>query len=191
MNADNINDEKVLYYDFTKNFYVKEQIGEGTTFTGWKSQVIDNGADLPAKDGEGFDFIYDNIPTAANFVNPTEKGTMEAKNYTTTVNDVTTVAYETDWVNNTCPSPEYNLMLLGNGTDDNGLPWNTEGAKFSMAILVDETDSYTVEFWFKAYTENGMPEKLALENKNDAGQNVTFLYIMKGQKLNVDYAYIA
>ena len=66
-----------------------EAIGSGTTFEGWESQVIDNGANLPAKEGDGFDFIDSNIPSNANFTNPSTLGTMEA--------------IETDWKEITCP----------------------------------------------------------------------------------------
>ena len=48
----------------------------------------------------------------------------------------------------TCPSPENTQMYLGS-TDKNK---SKEKASFSTAILVEKTEEYTVEFWFKANT---------------------------------------
>lgn len=46
-----------------------------------------------------------------------------------------------------------------------------DGAKFSMAILVEKTQQYTVEFWFRANLEQ--------QAKLDE-QDVTYLFMMAG-----------
>ena len=38
------------------------------------SLVSENGENLPARKGDGFDFIIDNVPSAANFNNPVLRG---------------------------------------------------------------------------------------------------------------------
>lgn len=39
----------------------------------------------------------------------------------------------------TCPAPKSSLMYLSG-----------EGVKFDISILIGKTETYTVEFWFKA-----------------------------------------
>ena len=72
-------------------------------------------------------------------------------------------ATSTQWNKVTCPEPETSLMYLGGTGVD---------AKFSMAILVEKTDRYTVEFWFKPD-----PTKSA----ELLSQPLTYLYVMQGQ----------
>ena len=50
-----------------------------------------------------------------------------------------------------------------------------EKASFSTAILVEKTQEYTVEFWFKA---NALVD-LESDNMRDDGVSVTFLYRME------------
>lgn len=76
-------------------------------------------------------------------------------------------ATETQY-NITCPSPTNRLMYL----DD-------KGAKFSMAILVEKTDRYTVEFWFKANVE-----KFPKISESD----VTYLFMMEGAAVDENAA---
>lgn len=61
-------------------------------------------------------------------------------------------------------------MMLG-ATD-------TFASKFSMAILVDQTEQYTVEFWFKPNLD--LTDALKSRNIGENGKSVTFLHIMKG-----------
>ena len=60
----------IIAHDFS-------QYSEGTgleTFEGWPTLVSENGENLPARKGDGFDFIIDNVPSAANFNNPVLRG---------------------------------------------------------------------------------------------------------------------
>ena len=113
-------DTLIVAHDFTK---YNTPAGLDT-FEGWRTLVPENGQDLAAKKGDGFDFVIDNVPSAANFDNPLLRGQLQAKT--------------TDW-NVTCPAPTDSLMYLGG-----------PGVKFDMTILVEKTDRFTVEFWFKA-----------------------------------------
>ena len=52
-----------------------------------------------------------------------------------------------------------------------------------MAVLVDATSEYTVEFWFKADVANA--ETIRKANYNtETGVSTTFLYMMSGQELS-------
>ena len=53
-----------------------------------------------------------------------------------------------------------------------------ESAVFTTAILVDKTQEYTVEFWFKAVT--GKADEIKKANKD--GTSVTYLYNMEDQE---------
>ena len=46
-------------------------------------------------------------------------------------------------------------------------------AQFTTALLVDKTEEYTVEFWFKANTD--VADQLKQENDRN-GKSVTYLY---------------
>lgn len=46
-----------------------------------------------------------------------------------------------------------------------------EGVKFDISVLVGKTDTYTIEFWFKADVKN-------FETKT---QDRTFLFMMNGR----------
>ena len=52
-----------------------------------------------------------------------------------------------------------------------------------MAVLVDATKEYTVEFWFKADQKN---YQTVIDSNKDAttGVSTTFLYMMSGQELS-------
>ena len=58
-----------------------------------------------------------------------------------------------------------------------------QGAKFSMAVLVDATSEYTVEFWFKAKPTEYETIKKS-NNDTETGVSTTFLYMMGGQELS-------
>ena len=47
-----------------------------------------------------------------------------------------------------------------------------EGAKFTMGVLVEETDKYTVEFWFK-------PD---IKYAEELADQTTYLYMMEGNE---------
>lgn len=106
---------------------------------------------MPAVEGDGFDFIYENLPTDVNFQTPNTIGQLSAT--------------ETQY-NVTCPSPVKRKMYL-----------EGEGAKFNMAILVDSTTEYTVEFWFHFNNATDVHEKIH-------SQDVTYLYMMEGAKID-------
>ena len=100
-------------YDFSKDNY---------TTGGWAPSGA--GAFLSASVGDGFQFIYDQVPSAVNFRNPTRYGQLDARS--------------TQWNGVTCPDPEVDQMYLNGG-----------GAGLISEVLVDQTDRFTVEFWFK------------------------------------------
>ena len=127
-------------------------------FTGWGTLISVNGADLPATEGDGFEFIFANVPSDVTYEPPSTIGTLHAT--------------ETQWQDGTCPNPEEPLMYLSG-----------QGAKFSMAVLVDPTSEYTVEFWFKADTANYETIKAANTDAT-TGVSTTFLYMMSGQELS-------
>ena len=56
------------------------------------------------------------------------------------------------------------------------------GAQFTTAILVEQTDRYTVEFWFKAMpgalAGESSPDKNCDETPPEEDKNITFLYNM-------------
>ena len=64
-NAKDLEEEKIVSFDFTKNYYTTVSGIQG--FTGWKSLILKNGENIEAEEGEGFDFIYANVPSAVNF----------------------------------------------------------------------------------------------------------------------------
>jgi hypothetical protein len=47
-----------------------------------------------------------------------------------------------------------------------------EGVKFDISILVGKTDTYTIEFWFKA----------DVEKFSEKTQDRTFLFMMNGRR---------
>ena len=98
------------------------------------------------------------MPSDVTYEPPSNIGTLQAT--------------KTQWQDGTCPNPETPLMYL-----------NGQGSKFSMAVLVDETKEYTVEFWFKADLANAAT---MIEANKDAetGVSTTFLYMMSGQELS-------
>jgi len=57
----------VVNYDFRKDYYTVEEEEGVKIFEGWTTRIITNGENLPAIEGEGFDFIYQNVPTGVNF----------------------------------------------------------------------------------------------------------------------------
>ena len=87
----------------------------------------------------------DKVPSNANFTNPVLYGQLQA----------TQTQY-----NVTCPAPSTSLMYLGG-----------PGAKFDISVLVDKTDEYTVEFWFKS-------DVASYANLN---QTRTYLFMMDGR----------
>ena len=100
-------------YDFSKDNY---------TTGGWAPSGA--GAFLSASVGDGFQFIYDQVPSTVNFRNPIRYGQLDARS--------------TQWNGVTCPDPEVDQMYLNGG-----------GAGLISEVLVDQTDRFTVEFWFK------------------------------------------
>ena len=60
---------------------------------------------------------------------------------------------------------------------------NGQGSKFSMAVLVEPTSEYTVEFWFKADTATADTMIEANRDPN-TGVSTNFLYMMSGQELS-------
>ena len=113
-------DDMIIHYDFTRDNWDKSS-DNISSFEGWRSKissVTSRGKDLEATEGQNFDFIYANLPSEADFFSPDKTGQIDA--------------VSTQWNSVTCPSPEYNLMILGQD--------ETLGAKFSMAILVDQTE---------------------------------------------------
>ena len=60
----------IIAHDFT-NY----ENGESATgFIGWPTLVLTNGENLPAIEGDGFDFVTDNVPSSANFKEPALNG---------------------------------------------------------------------------------------------------------------------
>lgn len=49
-----------------------------------------------------------------------------------------------------------------------------EGAGFDISVFVEKTDTYTVEFWFKA-------DVTAFSQVSSQSQKYTFLYMMNGR----------
>ena len=152
-----IEEELIINFDFTKKYW-KEIVSDFENFTGWGTLISVNGADLPATEGDGFEFIFANVPSDVTYEPPSTIGTLHAT--------------ETQWQDGTCPNPEEPLMYLSG-----------QGAKFSMAVLVDPTSEYTVEFWFKADTANYETIKAANTDAT-TGVSTTFLYMMSGQELS-------
>ena len=131
----------IIAHDFT-NF----QAGEtATKFYGWPTLVETNGEDIPAIEGDGFDFVTDNVPSSANFADPQLNGQLQASN--------------TDW-DVTCPAPKSSLMYLGGQYS------------FDISVLVGKTETYTVEFWFKANVTEFA----------GVSQDRTFLFMMNGRR---------
>lgn len=95
--------------------------------------------------GSGFDFFKDNVPSAANFENPVLNGQLQAAS--------------TEW-DVTCPAPTSNRMYIAG-----------EGSKFDISILIEKTETYTVEFWFKA----NVTEFAAVS------QDRTYLFMLNGR----------
>lgn len=99
--AGDIRNEMVVSYDFTYNYYEVIE-GEFQTFYGWRSEMGLDGKEIEAVEGDGFDFVYMNVPSNVKFNLGSEQkyiGQLQAK--------------ETDWNNVTCPRPESSQMYLG------------------------------------------------------------------------------
>jgi hypothetical protein len=60
-------------HNFSKSNYAKGS--SSTEPEGWVT-LLANGAKIPAKEGEGFDFIYKNAPTNVNYVDKSTVGTL-------------------------------------------------------------------------------------------------------------------
>ena len=61
-----LDEELIINFDFTKDYW-KEIVSDFASFTGWGTLITVNGADLPATEGDGFEFIFANVPSAVNF----------------------------------------------------------------------------------------------------------------------------
>ena len=68
ISAENIDQDKIVAYDFTKNYYNFEDgdIDPSNNYWGWQT-LLDNGQKIAAQEGEGFDFIFSNVPSNVNF----------------------------------------------------------------------------------------------------------------------------
>ena len=90
---------------------------------------------LPASDS--FDWISDKVPSNVDFANPRSYGAIDTD--------------ETQFDGIACSG--------GSSSDSDGeqapnlMQFDGQGSGFSFEVLVSQTDSYTVEFWFKADTE--------------------------------------
>ena len=162
------NEDLIVSYDFTRNYYQK--LGSPQPFEGWQSLIDLEGEKIKAENGDGFEFIYMNVPSGVKFDQGAKQryyGQVEATH--------------TNWNDVTCPSPENSQMFLGSKIEDGVMVSNInsrQGAQFTTAILVDKTQEYTVEFWFKANTN--VADQLKQENERN-GKSVTYLYQMKDQ----------
>ena len=65
-------DDKIVSHNFSKDNYIK---GNSTHPEGWVTLLL-NGAEIPAKEGKGFDFIYKNAPTGVNYAKASTIGTL-------------------------------------------------------------------------------------------------------------------
>ena len=63
-------EDLLVEHDFTE--YEDGTGADG--FQGWLTKVADNGANIAAKKGDGFDFVIDNVPSSADFRNPVLRG---------------------------------------------------------------------------------------------------------------------
>ena len=139
--------------------------------------MIDKGVDINAVEGEGFDFVYSNVPSGVKFnLNDEQKylGQMQAT--------------ATDWNDVTCPSPNNSQMFLGYKYQDGNLVSTSStrnGAQFTTEILVDATDQYTVEFWYKADTSYAVNLKEENKEADNGDKSVTYLFSMKDQDKNL------
>ena len=164
------NEDLIVSYDFTRNYYQK--LGSPQPFEGWQSLIDLEGEKINAENGDGYEFIYMNVPSGVKF-----DFDQDAKQrYYGQVQ-----ATHTNWNDVTCPSPENSQMFLGSKIEDGVMvsDFNSrQDAQFTTAILVDKTQEYTVEFWFKANTD--VADQLKQENERN-GKSVTYLYQMEDQ----------
>ena len=64
LDAKNLATDQIVSFLFTKDNYEKDRETE-PKFEGWRSLV--QGGDLRAVEGDGFDFIYSNVPSGVDF----------------------------------------------------------------------------------------------------------------------------
>ena len=97
----------IVSYDFTRNYYQK--LGEPQPFEGWESLIGLEGEKISAENGDGYEFIYMNVPSGVKFdfdtgVEQSYYGQLQAS--------------QTNWNDVTCPSPENSQMFLGSKFED-------------------------------------------------------------------------
>ena len=98
---------------------------------------------MAAKEGRGFNFIAAKLPTAANFTVPATVGQIHANT--------------TLWDGVARP----NAM-------ENQAHFDQKGSSVTLDRVIEPTDSYTVEFWFR------FPEDVSLA----ATQDITYLFTL-------------
>ena len=98
---------------------------------------------MAAREGKGFNFVAAKLPTAANFTEPATLGQIHANS--------------TLWDGVACPSAAESQAYL-----------NKKGSSVTLTRVIEPTDSYTVEFWFR------FPEDVSLS----AAQDMTYLFTM-------------
>lgn len=120
----------------------KDNHGTEGGIEGFKS-LLPEGQTMAAKEGRGFNFVAAKLPTAANFTDPSSVGQIHANT--------------TLWDGVACPAAM-----------DSQAYFDEKGSGVTLDRVIEPTDSYTVEFWFR------FPEDVSLS----ASQDMTYLFTL-------------